>query len=643
VTSSKPSTPSTSAQRAPIDTLLVANRGEIARRIIRTSRRLGVSTVAVYSEADADAPYVREADVAVRLHGVAPADTYLRIDLLLAVAERTGAQAIHPGYGFLSERADAAAAVAHAGLAWIGPPAAAIAAMGSKIEAKRLMREAGVPVLADNTFVPLHEVGLPALVKASAGGGGRGMRIVRHHDDLDHASAAARREALAAFGDETIFVERYVEGARHVEIQIFADTHGNTVSLFERDCTLQRRHQKIVEESPSPAVDDELRQRMGETAVAAARAVGYVGAGTVEFLLDRSGDYFFLEMNTRLQVEHPVTEMLTGLDLVELQLVVANGEPLPPEAIAPQRAGHAIEVRLCAEDPVNGHLPSSGTFHLVEFPHVDGVRIDSGIESGSVVGPHYDSMVAKIIAHGPTRRIAARRIATALTHATLIGPITNRDQLIQLATTLEAIDDVVDTGYLDRTPMMAPPPLAHDLVAAAALTLLDHEAAERTVLTTVPPRWRNNPSQSFDRRLGDHAVQFRCDRAGAVEALSVDGVAVDVQQARDINRLTPSVLVDDRVYVLRGRRSLEVVARFTLPDEAGRAGSLVAPMPGSVLRIHVAEGDAVVAGQAMFTLEAMKMEHQVVAPVAGVVAEIFVQTGQQLDTGQSLVRIDEAE
>jgi propionyl-CoA carboxylase alpha chain len=633
----------TVSHRAPIDTLLIANRGEIARRIIRTCQRLGITTVAVYSDADADAPYVHEADVAVRLPGTAPADTYLRVDLLVAAAERTGAQAIHPGYGFLSERPDAAAAVALAGLAWIGPPASAIAAMGSKIQAKQLMRAAGVPVLPDNTVESLDEVGLPALVKASAGGGGRGMRVVRSADDLAAAMAGAEREALSAFGDGTVFVERYVEGGRHVEIQVFADTFGTTVSMFERDCTLQRRHQKIVEESPSPAVDDDLRQRMGDAAIAAARAVGYVGAGTVEFLLDRSGNFFFLEMNTRLQVEHPVTEMITGLDLVELQLLVANGEPLPDAAVHPRREGHAIEVRLCAEDPANGYLPSSGHFHTFHFPDVEGVRIDSGIETGSVVSPFYDSMIAKVIAHGPTRRVAARRIVLALTNATIIGPITNRDQLIQLASTLEALDDVVDTGYLDRVRMEPPVPLTADLVAAAALAVIDAATSARSALGTLPAGWRNNPSQAQTIRVGDQAVQYRFDRWGAVNELTVDGVGAHVQDARDLVRLDPPVIVGDRVYMLRGRRSLELPPRFAPPDDAGRTGSLVAPMPGAVLRVLVEVGDIVSPGQPMVTIEAMKMEHQVVAPAGGVVAEIFVRPGQQTDTGQPLVRVETSE
>ena len=384
-----------------INRVLIANRGEIARRIIRTCRRLGIATVAVHSDADAAAPYVAEADVAVRLPGNDPTDTYLRVDLLLDAARATGADAVHPGYGFLAENAAFAAAVEGAGLIWIGPPPSAIEAMGSKIGAKAMMRQAGVPVLPDSTVESLAEIGLPALVKASAGGGGRGMRLVHTADELAAAVAGAEREAERAFGDGTVFVERYVEGGRHVEVQVFADEHGHVVALFERDCTLQRRHQKIVEEAPSPAVAPELRAAMCTAAVDAATAVGYRGAGTVEFLLAADATFAFLEMNTRLQVEHPVTEMIAGLDLVELQLRVAAGEPLPVQALEPTRRGHAIEVRLCAEDPANGYLPSTGRFEQVAWPTGTGVRVDSGIESGSVVSPFYDSMIAKLIAHAP--------------------------------------------------------------------------------------------------------------------------------------------------------------------------------------------------------------------------------------------------
>ena len=626
-----------------IDRVLIANRGEIARRIIRTCRRLGVSTVAVYSDADADAPYVGEADIAVRLPGTSAADTYLRADLLLDAAHRSGAQAVHPGYGFLSENAAFAQAVVDAGLIFIGPPAAAIAAMGSKIDAKRMMRAAGVPVLPDNTVESLDQVGLPALVKASAGGGGRGMRVVHDSADLADAVASAQREAAAAFGDGTVFVERYVQGGRHVEIQVIADMHGNTVSLFERDCTLQRRHQKIVEESPSPAVDPDVRQRMGDAAVAAASAVGYVGAGTVEFLLDRRGQFFFLEMNTRLQVEHPVTEMITGLDLVQLQLSVAAGEPLPADALQPTRTGHAIEVRLCAEDPFHGYRPSSGTFHEFHFTTIEGVRIDAGVESGSVVSPHYDSMIAKVIAHGPTRTIAARRVIAALSQATIVGPTTNREQLIRLVGQLESIDDVVDTGWLDRTPMGDPPAATDTDVAAAAVAVHQQHAADRTALAGLPAGWRNNASQPFEVRLLDgdaqRLVQYRLDRAGRIVELTVDGEPVDAQAAADLARVRPPLMHGDRVFLAGGRVALTVAPRFNLPDEAGRAGSLVAPMPGNVLRVLVSVGDTVQPGQGMVIIEAMKMEHQIVAPTAGTVAEVFVQPGQQLDTGQVLVRV----
>jgi propionyl-CoA carboxylase alpha chain len=629
----------------PIDRLLIANRGEIARRVIRTCRRLGVSTIVVYSDADADAPYVREADAAVRLPGNSPADTYLRTDLLLDAAQRHGAQAVHPGYGFLSENADFARAVVAAGLLFVGPPADAIAAMGSKIEAKRLMRAAGVPVLPDSTHESMADVGLPALVKASAGGGGRGMRVVHSADALAEAIAGAEREAAASFGDGTVFVERYVEGARHVEIQVFADTHGTTVSLFERDCTLQRRHQKIVEESPSPAVTDSLRDSMGRAAVAAASAVRYVGAGTVEFLLDRTGQFFFLEMNTRLQVEHPVTEVVTGLDLVELQLAVAAGERLPDAALRAGRSGHAIEVRLCAEDPFHGYRPSSGRFHTVEFAQVEGVRIDSGVESGSIVSPYYDSMIAKVIAHGPDRHTAVRRIVAALSQSTIVGPTTNREQLIQLMGVLESIDDVVDTGWLDRTPPLEPHHPDRPLLAAAAVALADRDAAARTALAGLPPRWRNNPSQPVEHRLLDvdgteHVVQHAHDRTGAVVDIVVDGEPVDAQAAVDLVRLRPPIVDGDLVHLEGGRVVVRVPPRFTAPDDAGRAGSLVAPMPGAVLRVMVAVGDAVQPGQALVTIEAMKMEHQVVAPAAGVVAEVMVHAGQQLDTGQVLVRIE---
>ncbi len=622
-----------------IHTVLVANRGEIARRVFRTCREQALTTVAVFSDADADAAFVREADRAVRLPGSAPADTYLRGDLVVAAARRFDA-AVHPGYGFLSENAAFAQQVLDAGLVWIGPPPAAIAAMGSKIEAKRLMRSHGVPVAPDNTVESLADIGLPALVKASAGGGGRGMRIVHNADELADAITSAEREALAAFGDGTVFVERYLEGARHVEIQILADTHGNVIALHERDCTLQRRHQKVLEEAPSPAVDDALRARMEAAAIAAAAAVGYVGAGTVEFLLDGNGEFWFLEMNTRLQVEHPVTEAICGVDLVALQLSIADGLAIPAELLADvPLQGHAIEVRLCAEDPFNGYLPSSGAFHTFTFPSVPGVRVDSALESGDEVSPFYDSMIAKVIAQGATRAEAARRLTVALDGAILHGPITNRALLVQLLTELCDLDgpdgEGIDTGWLDRQDLgPAPAPSATD-IAAAALALV-HSRRGR-----FPISWRNNPSSAHTEVVGDHTVQYTFDRADRLTTLSVDGesVELDTVMRDDITRISVAI-VDDTVHVAGGRYSFVVPPRFVSPDEAGRAGSTVAPMPGRVISVLVAAGDVVAAGQRLLLMEAMKMEHQVTSPHAGTVVEVLVQAGQQLDSGQPLVTVD---
>jgi acetyl/propionyl-CoA carboxylase alpha subunit len=618
-----------------ITRVLIANRGEIASRIIRTCRRLGIGTVAVFSDADTYAPYVREADTAWPLAGNAPGETYLRGDLLIAAAVARGCDAVHPGYGFLSESAAFAQSVVDAGLIWIGPPPSAIAAMGSKIEAKRLMRASGVPVLPDNTVESLAEIGVPALVKASAGGGGRGMRIVRDLAALDDAVAAGEREAAAAFGDGTVFVERFVEGGRHIEIQVFADQQGNTISLFERDCTVQRRHQKIIEESPSPAVDERLRAEMSAAAIAAARAVGYVGAGTVEFLVDAAGNFSFLEMNTRLQVEHPVTEMITGLDLVELQLSVAGGDPLPDAALRPSIGGHAVEARLCAEDPENGYLPSSGTFRRIEFPEIEGVRVDSGVASGSVVSPFYDSMIAKVIAHAPTRAGAINKLQRALAQAHLIGPITNRSQLLGLLPQLADQWQEIDTGWLDRTPTEAPAVEPAFPVAAA----LAWGRSQRTALTQFPAGWRNNPSQLQQVRVGGHDVHYRYDRSGAVAEASVDGVAISEGWLPAL-KFIETEIAGDVVFVSRGQYRFPVPPRYAPPDDAGRAGSTVAPMPGSILRVIVGVGDPVVAGQPLLAMEAMKMEHQVVSPVAGTVVEVFVEAGQQVDSGQPLVRIE---
>jgi acetyl/propionyl-CoA carboxylase alpha subunit len=636
--------------------LLVANRGEIARRVFRTAREMGIATVAVHSAADANALFVAEADEAVALAGNTPAETYLRADLVIAAARQAGADAVHPGYGFLSENAAFAQAVADAGITWVGPPPAAIEAMGSKLNAKRMMRAAGVPTLPWAEDVKdAADVGYPLLVKASAGGGGRGMRIVRTAAELADAVEGAQREAGSAFGDATVFLERYVDAPRHVEIQVFADTHGNVVSLFERECSIQRRHQKIVEESPSPAVDDDLRSRMGEAAVAAARAVSYVGAGTVEFVLDGEGDFAFLEMNTRLQVEHPVTEMVTGLDLVRLQFLVAMGETLPPEALLPTMNGHAIEVRLYAEDAENGFLPATG--QLRAFDIDDTVRVDTGVRAGDVVSPYYDPMLAKVIAHAPSRSEAAAVLARALSRAKVHGVVTNRDLLVRILNEPEFLAGATDTAYLDRhDPAELAAPLLDDEAArvhaiAGALALQARNRSQAQVWRTLPSGWRNNPSQpqrvQLERRDAITTVEYRLGRNGA--DIEVDGEPVEVTlhsatptgvdlTTSGVRRRYAVAVAGDLVDVdsSLGASTHRVLPLFTDPAAALAAGSLTAPMPGSIVRVLVAAGDSVEPGQPLVVLEAMKMEHTVAAPAAGVITELRVQAGQQVDSGAVL-------
>ncbi|MFG2104063.1 biotin carboxylase N-terminal domain-containing protein [Micromonospora echinaurantiaca] len=663
-----------------INRLLVANRGEIARRIFATCRRLGITTIAVHSDADADAPFVAEADLAVRLPGNTPAETYLRIDLILDAARRAGADAVHPGYGFLAENAEFATAVTDAGLTWVGPPAKAIAAMGDKMAAKALLAEAGVPMLP--TWTDADQVtGFPVLVKASAGGGGRGMRVVRDAGGLAEAVAGARREAASAFGDGTVFIERYVERGRHVEVQIFGDTHGTMVALGVRECSIQRRHQKIVEEAPG-VLPDEVRQRLHEAAVAAGRTVDYVGAGTVEFLLAPDGDIHFLEMNTRLQVEHPVTELTTGLDLVRLQLLVAEGEPLPVAA-TPPAVGHAIEVRLCAEDPAQGYRPATGSLHRFALPGVavefgplagPGLRLDSGVADGSVVGVHYDSMLAKVIAWAPTRAEAARALAGALARAELHGVATNRDLLVRVLRSPEFAAVDIDTGFLDRHPEVFAPLLPADQVPVAALAAALAGAAERRaaapVLAGLPSGWRNVPAfpQVVRYALADHEVEvrYRFDRGGALTEWSVavaDGTAAGgrgdgadrpavtlveattervvldvagVGRAYRVHRVGSAVFVDGP----DGAASLTELPRFPVPTAELAAGSLLAPLPGTVTRVHVEVGRRVAAGDLLLTLEAMKLEHPVLAPTDGVVADLPVPAGGQVDTGAVLAVVD---
>jgi propionyl-CoA carboxylase alpha chain len=649
--------------------LLVANRGEIARRVFRTCRAMGIATVAVHSDPDAHAPFVREADEAVPLGGAAPAESYLRIDALVEAARRTGADAVHPGYGFLSEDARFARAVLDAGLVFVGPPPPAIEAMGSKLAAKAMMADAGVPVLAtaevrpgdDGLAEAAERLGWPLLVKASAGGGGRGMRVVRRPEDLAEAVAGAAREAAAAFGDGTVFLEPWIEAPRHVEVQVMADRHGTVVSLFERECSIQRRHQKVVEEAPSPAVDPALRARLGEAAVAAARAVGYEGAGTVELLLMADGSFAFLEMNTRLQVEHPVTEGVTGLDLVRLQLLVAAGEPLPPEAVAPRLEGHAIEARLYAEDPSGGYLPATGTLARFAVPPGDGVRVDAGVEDGSVVGPHYDPMLAKVIAVAPTRAEAAARLAAALAGARLHGVTTNRDLLVGVLRSDEFLAGATDTAFLERHPpaeleaARRTPVGERASAAAAALALAALARRDAVVLPTLPSGWRNNPSglqeAAFSGREGRLDVAYRFGRDGV--ELTVGGEGVDARvwsaapQAVDleldgVRRRFDVSVVDGVAHVDSpvGSFSLGVLERLPVPVPEVAAGSLVAPMPGTVVRVAADLGASVSAGEVLVVLEAMKMEHAVASPGDGRVAEVRVAVGQVVDTGAVLAVVE---
>jgi len=641
-----------------IGSVLVANRGEIARRVFRSCADAGIGTVAVYSDADADLPHTREADAAVRLPGNTPAETYLRSDLIVEAARQAGADAIHPGYGFLSENAGFARAVLDAGLTWIGPPPDAIASMGSKVEAKRIMADAGVPVLSELDPAEITEDQLPVLVKASAGGGGRGMRVVHELSALDDAVKAASAEAGSAFGDATVFCERYLPTGRHIEVQVLADEHGTIWAVGERECSIQRRHQKVVEEAPSPLVDDAMRQQLFDAARAAAKAIGYVGAGTVEFLATDDGEFFFLEMNTRLQVEHPVTECVTGLDLVTLQLRIAESDRLPPEP--PPQRGHAIEVRLYAEDPAKDWQPQSGTVHALDVPRVaaeftvpprGGIRLDSGFESGSVVGVHYDPMLAKVIAMAPTRAEAARTLAAALAGSKIHGLVTNRDLLVNVLRHPAFLAGETDTAFFDRHGLdTLSAPLADDRARelsalAAALAEAATNRARAKVLSGLPSGWRNVASQRQRKsyRVGEDTVDvdYRITRAGldvdGVELASAtpDRVVLDVagvRRAFDVARYGDLTCVDSPL----GPVSLRRLPRYTDPDAAVPAGSLLAPMPGSVLRVAVEQGATVQSGQPLLWLEAMKMEHQISAPADGVVAELPVTQGQQVDVGTVL-------
>ncbi|MEU5694150.1 acetyl/propionyl/methylcrotonyl-CoA carboxylase subunit alpha [Actinosynnema sp. NPDC020468] len=624
--------------------VLVANRGEIAVRVVKALRRLGVRSVAVYSDADADALHVRLADEAVRIGPAAARESYLSVDRVVQAALDTGAQAVHPGYGFLAENTEFARACEKAGLVFIGPPAEAIEAMGDKIRAKLTVRAAGVPVvpgrtepgMSDDDLVDAAgEIGFPVLLKPSAGGGGKGMRLVKAEGELRDAIESARREARGSFGDDTLLIERFISNPRHIEIQVLADAHGNVVHLGERECSLQRRHQKIIEEAPSPLLTAEVRAEMGAAAVEAARSVGYEGAGTVEFIVDgAAGDWFFMEMNTRLQVEHPVTELVTGVDLVEWQLRVASGEVLD---VPVGLTGHAVEARVYAEDPTRGFLPTGGTVLLLREP--DDVRVDSALHEGLVVGSDYDPMLAKVIAHGATREEALRRLHSALGRMVVLGVTTNIPFLRALLSDVDVRAGALDTGLVERKLdglVAAERPV--EVVAAAAL-------AKRLELGGDEP-W----DQPTGWRIGEHAwATWRIDgvdvRVRGDEVVVGDGEPLSLKAFWRGGEL---VVGARRYAVARAGNVLWLGAdghAWALPETertygaaaaAGAGGPVTSPMPGTVLVVRVAEGDVVTAGQALFVVEAMKMEHTVTAPVDGVLTEVNVQAGQQVALEETL-------
>ncbi|MBJ2165045.1 acetyl/propionyl/methylcrotonyl-CoA carboxylase subunit alpha [Acidovorax sp. IB03] len=668
--------------------ILIANRGEIACRVAATAKRLGVKTVAVYSDADAQAKHVAVCDEAVHIGGSAPKDSYLRWERIIDAAKATGAQAIHPGYGFLSENEDFAKACADAGLVFIGPPASAINAMGLKAESKRLMEQAQVPLVpgyhgADQDPALLQReadrIGYPVLIKASAGGGGKGMRAVDKAEDFAAALESCKREAINSFGDDAVLVEKYVQRPRHIEIQVFGDTHGNCVYLFERDCSVQRRHQKVLEEAPAPGMTPELRARMGEAAVAAARAVKYVGAGTVEFIVEQPGGYdapeqmkfYFMEMNTRLQVEHPVTEAITGLDLVEWQLRVASGEPLPLRQEDLRITGHAIEARICAENPDNNFLPATGALNVYALPECvtferGAVRVDSGVRQGDAISPFYDSMVAKLIVHGDTREQALARLDEALAQTHIVGLATNVQFLRRVARTDSFAQAKLDTALIQREQavLFHQEPVGLPLAAAAAVaqTLLHERASEG-----VDPFSRRDGFHTHgvvQRRFefefaGEHVKASLTYERGGSLTLSVGsgeamvtsplvfeqragGIELQFAGQRTRAAVYPQGEVD-HVFTPLGATQITSIDLLAHSGEtAAEGGRLTAPMPGKVVSFAVKAGDAVTKGQPLAVMEAMKMEHTIAAPADGVVQELLYAPGDQVTEGAELLKLSAA-
>jgi len=655
-----------------IQKILVANRGEIARRIMRTCRKMGIATVAVYSDADADMPFVGEADEAFRLGPAPSAESYLRVDRILEAAAFTNSDAIHPGYGFLSENAGFAEACGQAGFIFIGPTPDAIRSMGSKREAKALVEKAGVPVIPgydgsnQDPKVLAEEaikIGFPVLLKASAGGGGKGMKRVRQASELPDAIASATREGQSSFGDGTLLVEKYIEDPRHVEIQILGDGHGNLIHLNERECSIQRRHQKIIEETPSTALDPALRNRMGDAAVRCGKAIGYTNAGTVEFILAPDRSFYFLEVNTRLQVEHPITECVTGLDLVEEQILVAQGEVLRTAQEAVRFEGAAIEVRLYAEDPAAGFLPQSGRVVDWDLPAAEGLRVDSGVEAGSEVGIHYDPMLAKIITFAESRPVALQRMRRALRSLSVQGVTTNRDFLLQVLDHPAFIAGEIDTHFIDRHLQdelgdRVLEPDEQRAAIAAALAEQQRRDGRRVLLPGIPSGWRNNyhTPQWVEYVVGDRDLRVSYRHLGdnqfnvwvgeeerSVRVASWEAPMLTIEEGS--HRWRARVSFDgDRTYVHSSHFSIGLQRKPRFPDKSKEipAGGCIAPMPGKVVELRVAEGDSVTAGQVLLIMEAMKMEHTVTAPQDGTVAQVSVVAGDQVDADALLIVVAES-
>ena len=653
----------------PITTLLVANRGEIARRIMRTAKEMGISTVAIYADGDAEAPFVTEADSAIALGGRTSAETYLDVSKVLDACKRSGADAVHPGYGFLSENAGFASAISDAGISWIGPTPEVIAAMGDKLSAKKLMEAADVPTLPAIEITPdtdlahaANEIGYPVLVKASAGGGGRGMRVVEKETDLQRSVDSAKREAGSSFGDDTVFLEKWLDSSRHVEIQIIGDKHGNLVHCFERECSIQRRHQKIIEEAPSPAVSPEIREAMCDAALKAAASLGYSSAGTVEFLLAGS-EFYFLEVNARLQVEHPITEAIIGKDLVREQIRIAEGETLSFSQDDLQINGHAIEARLCAEDPNNDFLPSPGPV-IIWQPSTQGkARFDSGVESGSVIAVEFDPMIAKVIVHAPTRREAAARLARILETTQIQGLITNRDFLVTTLRHPSFLAGDTTTDFIERiSPARTREVTSDDLAEASIAIAIESQArnhATAKVLKTIPSGWRNTilPFEmiNFQHLNKDCHVEYRSRRDGkfrfrvgdSADELIVTPYAcgnglvdIDIDGRRvryEIDRQGMQWYVHGR----SGDLQITELPRYPVSGIDELAGGLTAPMPGAVLATEVNSGDKVSKGDLLLILEAMKMEHRITAPMDGIISELHVATGDQVENGQLLVTLNQ--